>query len=410
MPLTAPTPKQSRLIWWGATALALAVIVGVAVLFFWGFGKLLDLLSPVLWPLAIAAVLAYLLDPAVDWLQRHKVSRSWAIAIVFAGLTCAVAGIIASIVPQLVKETNTLAAKAPTYTAEVQQSIEKWSTRAAAAMPHQATTNAPPHIPAVSTNAAEAGNAPAGAGPSGSTVHDQIISTVNGWFARLLPAVGGWLLGLLGKFTALIDLVVALILIPIYAFYFLREKHGIQAQWTRYLPVRDSRLKEELVFIITAVNQYMIAFFRGQVIVALISGCLYTIGFLGIGLDYALLLGVLAVILVIIPFIGVMVLGILGTLLTVVQFHDILHPALVIGLFAVVQSLEIFFYAPRIMGNRVNLHPVMVLVALMAGITLLGGLLGGIFAIPLAAALRVLLFRYIWKANPEAGEPAPGRR
>jgi predicted PurR-regulated permease PerM len=68
-------------------------------------------------------------------------------------------------------------------------------------------------------------------------------------------------------------------------------------------------------------------------------------------------------------------------------------------LFTVVQSLESFFYSPRIMGDRVNLHPVVVIIALMAGVTLLGGLLGGILAIPLAAALRVLLFRYVWKKS-----------
>jgi len=189
------------------------------------------------------------------------------------------------------------------------------------------------------------------------------------------------------------------VLVPIYTFYFLRDKDGIESHWTNYLPVRDSRLKDELVFILTAVNQYMIAFFRGQVIVALISGVLYTVGFLIIGLDYAFLLGLIAVFLVIVPFIGAIVLLLLGILFTGLQFHDLYHPLMVVALFVVVQSLESFFYAPRIMGNRVNLHPVVVIIALMVGVTLLGGLLGGILAIPLAAALRVLLFRYVWKKS-----------
>jgi predicted PurR-regulated permease PerM len=64
--------------------------------------------------------------------------------------------------------------------------------------------------------------------------------------------------------------------------------------------------------------------------------------------------------------------------------------------FAVVVSLENFFYSPRIMGNRVGLHPLVIIVAVLIGITFLGGLLGGVLAIPLAAALRVILFRYLW--------------
>ncbi|MBU6409575.1 MAG: AI-2E family transporter, partial [Verrucomicrobia bacterium] len=65
--------------------------------------------------------------------------------------------------------------------------------------------------------------------------------------------------------------------------------------------------------------------------------------------------------------------------------------------------LESFFYSPRIMGHRVGMHPVVVIIALMVGITMLGGFLGGILAIPLAAALRVLLFRYVWKKSREEG-------
>jgi predicted PurR-regulated permease PerM len=407
MPLTPPTEKQLRLIWLALTALAVVAIAAVIVAFVWGFGKFLNLLSPVLWPLAIAAVLAYLLDPAVDWLHRQKLSRTRAIVVVFAVMACVMAGITAQVVPQLIRETSSLVSNMPAYTDQVRQRIEKWADGHQGAAPFRQNTNSPAGTPDHSTNyppSAAATSSPGNpSAAANSSIHNQIISSAKDWFDKIMPAVGDWLLGLLGKFTVLLDVVIALILIPIYTFYFLREKYGIQANWTRYLPVRDSRLKEELVFVLTAVNQYMITFFRGQVIVALISGALYTIAFFGMGLDYALLLGFLAVILLIIPFVGVMILSVLTLLLTAVQFHDFFHPALVVGVFAVVQTLEIFFYAPRIMGNRVNLHPVVVLIALMAGITLLGGLLGGILAIPLAAALRVIMFRYVWKKSERGG-------
>jgi predicted PurR-regulated permease PerM len=69
----------------------------------------------------------------------------------------------------------------------------------------------------------------------------------------------------------------------------------------------------------------------------------------------------------------------------------------VLGVFATVQFLEGFFISPRIMGDRVGLHPLTIILAVMVGTTLMGGIIGGILAIPLTAALRVLMFRYVWK-------------
>ncbi|HEY5298081.1 MAG TPA: AI-2E family transporter [Verrucomicrobiae bacterium] len=397
-----PSQKQSQIIWFALTALAIFAIICVIAALVLGFGELLNLLSPVLWPLAIAAVLAYLLDPAVNWLQRRKVSRTWAIAIVFIFGLCVFGGIMASVLPQMIKETSTLISKIPAYTNQAQQSLDKWANNSS--IPGAQNTNSPPA--AASNNPTNFSAAPSDGAISqtnsvagGKNIHQQIISSAKNWFGKIMPKIGDWLLNLLGKFSVLLDVAMALILIPIYTFYFLREKQEIKKHWTQYLPMRESRVKDELVFILSSVNQYMITFFRGQVMVALISGTLYTIGFFAIGLDYALLLGFIAVILVIIPFIGAIILVILAALFTAMQFHDLLHPLMIIVMFAVVQSLESFFYSPRILGNRVNLHPVVVIIALMVGITLLGGLLGGILAIPLAAALRVLLLRYVWKKS-----------
>jgi len=83
--------------------------------------------------------------------------------------------------------------------------------------------------------------------------------------------------------------------------------------------------------------------------------------------------------------------------LSFVQYGDGLHPILVLAVVGLVQALEGLFISPKIMGNRVGLHPLVIIIAVMTGTTLLGGILGGLLAIPLAAALRVILFRYVWK-------------
>jgi len=194
-----------------------------------------------------------------------------------------------------------------------------------------------------------------------------------------------------------------LALIPIYLFYLLVEKRRITDSWTRYLPLRDSRLKEESVFILRSVNDHLIAFFRGQVLVAICDGILYGIGFALIGLPYAFLIGAMAMVLTIIPFLGAIVTCGTALVIALVTFGDWQHPLLVLGVFGIVQAIEGYVLQPRILGSRVGLHPMVIIVAIMTGTTLLGGLLGAILAIPLAAVLRVLLTRYVWGSSPGAG-------
>src|SRR6185437_11834648 len=177
----------------------------------------------------------------------------------------------------------------------------------------------------------------------------------------------------------------------------LLEKRGIQSKWTTYLPVKDSTFKSELVFILQSINDYLIAFFRGQVLVAICDGIMYAIGFLLIGLPYALLLGAAAMVLTIIPFIGAIIIFTTAMIIALVQYGDWKHPLLVVIVFAIAQALEGFVISPRIMKGRVGLHPLTIIIAVMVGTTLLGGVLGGILAIPLTAVIRVLLARYVWK-------------
>jgi predicted PurR-regulated permease PerM len=392
-----PTENQSRVIWFALTALAVAAIIGVGVGLIWGIGICLNLLSPVLWPLAVAAVFAYLFDPPVNWLERRKIPRTWGIVIVFVVSVSLLGGVFASVIPQLVTETSRLVSKIPDFTSQTQKRFENWAAgmKKTETSPGQ-NTNSP------ATNAIAPAdvrtNLPASA-ENNSQIKNKIISSGTDWIEKTAPKIGSWLLAQLAKATSLIDVIIALILIPIYTFYFLREKRGIEKHWMDYLPVRDSHTKDEMIFILTAINQYMIAFFRGQVLVALCNGVLYTIGFLIIGLDYAFLLGFTAMLLTMIPFLGAIINCILALILTAAQFGDWFHPLMVLVIFTVVQSLESFLYSPKIMGDRVGLHPLVVIVAVMIGVTLLGGVLGGVLAIPLAAALRVIMFRYVWKKS-----------
>ncbi|NOS69602.1 MAG: AI-2E family transporter [Verrucomicrobia bacterium] len=408
MNITPPSEKQARILWAALTGLGLAIIIGLIVAGVWGIGQVLRVLSPVIWPLAVAGVLACLLDPVVDFLVKRKVPRLRAIVVVFVMALALIAALAGSVVPRLVYEARELATKSSEYTTKLPARAATLAERPPQWMPKQVVellrtysesarsgiTNPPPaqtnsvlsdtntlaELPAIET-APEAGS----------------LKSIAAYATKLLPKFGEWLTQVLGFVGAVFGIIAGLALVPIYAFYFLLEKHGINKQWRDYLPVQDSSFKDEMAFVIGSINDYIVAFFRGQLLVAMCDGVLYTIGFSLIGLPYAVLIGVMATCLTIIPFLGAITTCVSALLIAVVGFGDWQHPALVLGVFAVVQSLEGMVIQPRIMGERVGLHPVVIIIALMTGTTLLGGILGGILAIPLAAVLRVLMFRYVWR-------------
>jgi predicted PurR-regulated permease PerM len=407
MSLPVPSTGQARVIWLALTGLAIAVLVALLAGLIWGLSQVLQILSPVLWPLAVAGVLAYLLDPVVDLLEAKGVPRPRAILCVFALAFVIVATLLSSVVPQLVSETRDLAERIPGYATSIQERAERWLSHPppwvrkllhSNVVPVQKTvgdvsTNATPDILTTNTPAAITTNAPSLV----DGIDKEALQTATGLLTSVLPRAGTWLTGQLGRVASWVGILAGLALIPVYTFYFLLEKQGIRSRWSDYLPLADSRFKEELVFVLGSINNYLIAFFRGQVLVAVCDGILYTIGFLSIRLPYAVVIGALAIALTMIPFLGAIITCCLALILAFVQFGDWLHPLLVLVVFAIVQTVEGLVISPKIMGGRVGLHPVTIIIAVMVGTTLLGGLLGGILAIPLTAALRVVMFRYIWK-------------
>lgn len=414
MHLPPPSPKQVRILWLALTGLAIAVLVGLIVCLVWGIGKVVQIMSPVLWPLAVAGVLAYLLDPIVDYLERRGWRRTRAILGVFFIAFLVVATLLASVIPQIVVQTRELASNAPEYATQLQKRLADLVENSAlqrfveSASPRPRLTPLPETVTVTNeqgevvmqvltnTPAPASSNAAATTqtnSPSLLAFGPETIQSAT----SLIPKAGKWLAGQATRVASWFGVLIGLALVPIYAFYLLLEKRGIEASWTHYLPLADSKLKEELVFILRSINEYLIAFFRGQVLVAICDAVLYTVGFLIIGLPYAVLLGFAAIFLTLIPFLGAIVLCVAAVIIALVQFGDWLHPVYVLAVFAVVQSLEGVVIAPKIMGDRVGLHPLTIIIAVMVGTTLLGGLLGGILAIPLTAVLRVLMGRYIWK-------------
>lgn len=440
-----PTKGQARLLWFAVSAVAVTVIVAVLCLLFWGGGVVLRVLSPVIWPLAVAGVLAYLLDPVVDILERRSIPRTRAIVVVFALALTLLLVAVGSVVPAIVNETRDVVSRSDEYTERIEEKLDDWMSSTNSLL-RRALNFLPASVPGLSLETPPAADSDPEAGeeakaepdapedqPASSEVEtaqgdgaegeEELIQasprfwehmlsqgyfeSATRWLAGVLPTVGRWFFGKVGMVASWLGVFVGLALVPIYLFYFLLEKRGISSQWADYLPMGDSRFKEELVVVISLINEYLIAFFRGQVLVAICDGVLYTIGFLIIGLPMAVLLGVAAMFLTVIPYLGAIVTCGSAVIVAAVHFGDLWHPLLVLAVFGVVQALEGFVIQPKILGDRVGLHPLTIIVAVMVGTVLFGGILGGILAIPFTAALRVLMFRYVWKKPMPGAAAAP---
>lgn len=370
--------------WLAVTSLAVGIIIALVGVIVFGLGWVAQQLSTVLLPLAVAGILAFLLDPVVDFLQRRKMSRVGSIIIVYLASFTVVIALLASVVPQIVIELSELVSNIPTYWDKLTENITRFVTEK---MQNEELAARIQKAQAVLTS-----------------IWDDNAPQIQSLAAQKTQAIAAWLFSKLGQAVGLFGLVVGFALVPVYLFYFLLDKSGITTNWTNYLPVQQPAIKRELVFFINSVNDALIVFFRGQVLVAMCVGTLTAIGFTLIGLNYGLLLGVMTGVLGIIPYLGVMMSFVPAVIIGIVQFGD-WRVALVVAVFVTVQFLEGMVISPKIIGDRVGMHPLTIIIAVITGTTLLGGIVGGILAIPITAVLRALMFRYVWvKRNKKKSE------
>ncbi len=447
-----PAEWQQKAIWAAISALAISFLIFVFIAVVWIMANVISFLQPILIPVAIAAILAYLLDPVVTRMAAGGLGRTKSIILLFAIAGLALAGIGTWLVPAIGMQSNNLAKELPQYTVKARDQIVEWiyryeqtfgtssKERAKAtngivnwllgstpapipkSSPKQATASeevAPVPSPSATPPFEEIAPAPSKLGePERHRLQDVVEKQ---WpnLERQLPNLSEKVWGIIkksiGGFLGVTGFLLSLIMVPIYLFFLLKQRPAIQRRWKDYLPLRQSRLKDEVAEVLLQINSYIIAYFRGQLLVCLVDGILIgaTLSFLPPpGLNFAVLIGCLVAILTMIPYLGIIVCWIPAVLIAVAQWGDFTHPLLVTLIFIVVQNLEGLFYAPRIVGNSVGLHPMTVIVSIFVWGLLIGGLLGPILAVPLTATIKVLLARYVWgerlrKETMEAIEEVP---
>ena len=380
-----PTPFQTKSLWAAITSLSFLAI-GASILL---VGSLvigaISFLQPVLTPIAVAAILAFLLEPVVKFSMRLGLSRLVSIILVYLAFTAFFVGLLVYIIPPAYRQGTTLVQNFPNY----MQKTQALTTRTFENL-HRLST-----LDFLRTDGAEQP-----ANEQLSVLVSQSIKDAGTWVQQKIPDLavesGRFLQRSLGGFLGVFGLLLSMILVPIFLFFFLKDSASIAENWSRYLPLRASPLKNEIVSLVSEINSYLISFFRGQLIVSLIDGLLIAIALLVMGLDFAILIGLMVGVLGLIPYLGMMICYIPAVIIAAAQFGDWTHPLIVTATFILANNIDGIFIAPKIVGESVGLHPLTVIVSVLAWSLILGGLLGALLAVPLTATIKVLLKRYFW--------------
>lgn len=319
------------------------------------FVGLFYVLKPILTPFMIAALLAYLGDPIVNYLEKWKISRTWGVVLVFALLILVLFLILFFLIPILQKQIALLIVKIPQMINWVEQVLIPWI-----------NTKFDLHISLdVATAKTELGK------------HWQKAGDVVAIILKYVTHSG----------FALLEFCTMLILIPLVAFYLLRDWNKALNSITSLLP---RRIEPTLVKLAGQCDLVVGAFLRGQLWVMLVLAFIYAIGLSIVGLDMALLVGLIAGLMSIVPYLGFIVGIVAAGIAAAFQFHDVKHFIMIAIVFAVGHLCEGFILTPLLVGDRIGLHPVAVIFAILAGGQLFG-FVGILIALPVAAVILVFL-------------------
>jgi predicted PurR-regulated permease PerM len=307
-------------------------------------------------PFVIAAFLAYLGDPFADKLEAVNLSRTVAVIIVFTLMILVSMLLVLLVLPLLESQISDFFRKLPNYIAWINQAIIPWLVKKFEI--DIAAVDFTEVIQMVKSHWQKAGG---------------VVTAVMGSVSRSGMVIFQWLMNL--------------VLIPVVAFYLLRDWDILIAKIHALLPRRIAPTATKLSI---ESDQVLSAFLRGQFYVMLVLGAIYSVGLTIIGLDLALLIGMFSGLVSFVPYLGAVVGIILACAAALVQFQELSSLIPVAIVFAIGQSLEGMLLTPLLVGDKIGLHPVAVMFAVLAGGQLFG-FIGVLLALPVASVIMVLL-------------------
>jgi predicted PurR-regulated permease PerM len=311
-------------------------------------------LHNILTPFLVAAFIAYLLDPVVDKLEERKIGRTLAVAIVFLFLSLLVTLLIVIIIPLLISQLFSFINQLPEYIAWLQKMIAN-------------------HASGFMGFEFEAVDA------------TQLKKMISQNWRQAGSLAGHFLLSLGGSTAGILAMVANLLLIPVVAFYLLRDWDRLTFSSQQFIPKAWQKKSSELF---NESDEVLSAFIRGQLLVMFALGVIYSIGLSIVGLELALFLGMLAGLASVVPYMGAFVGILCASIAAYMQFHAFTPLIYVLIVFAVGQAIEGMLLTPLLVGDKIGLHPVAVIFAIMAG-GQLAGFTGVLIALPVSAVLMV---------------------
>lgn len=305
-------------------------------------------------PFILAVIITYLINPIVKKLIAQGMPRTGAIIFIFGVSLAVVAFLLTIIIPLLIEELELLTAKLPIYLEEVNEFITEFNQRYEKVQ-----------LPAI--------------------VNDAIIMLTNRveeGFINIISQLGE-------TFLLLISRGFIFLITPVLIFYFLKDIEQIKIRFWQVIP---DKYHQDLKELLKNIDQVMIGFLKGQLIVCSFVGVSVTVGLYLLNVKFPLILGVIAGALNIIPYFG----PFLGTIpaVMVAAFYSFSLALWVLTIFIAIQQIESSIVSPEVLGEEVGLHPVFIIFSILAGGELYGGI-GLIIAIPLAAVIKEVI-KFLW--------------
>jgi predicted PurR-regulated permease PerM len=343
----AGTPRSASL--WRMLVVIGAAVLAAGALFAW---------SSALFPLLAGFLVAYLTHPLASFFERHGLPRILGFLVMLLSFVAVLLVIFALFLPALLNELVVVAEKLPSWQEVMQERITPLLADLKARFPGS---------------------------------YALLEGRIGGRLLATIPTMADWtvtrladsLLSVFGVASALLNFV----LIPVIAAYLTVDFNHFIASLKRLVP---RPVLPTVQLVVGDIHNVLSAFVGGQLLIALALGAMYTVGLLLVRAPLALVIGPLAGLLSLVPYLGLIVGGSSAFLLSFFDYQDLLHPLGVVVVFVVAQNIEGWILTPRLLGRMVGLHPVWVLVSLLLGGELFG-IPGIIVAVPVAAALRVVM-------------------
>ncbi|MDN4067983.1 AI-2E family transporter [Paenibacillus vini] len=338
--------------------LLILALIGLNILIFdkvsFVFKPITVLLKTVLFPILLTGAIYYLLNPLVDWLERKGIPRVYTIVALYLLIVGIITIVIISVVPIVQRQITELIDNFPKYSYEVQLQFES----------------------VIGSNFFHQVQESTGFNPTklGETISEQATTILdNAW-----SGIGGFL-------GALKDIILAVVTVPFILFYLLKDGKKLPGFILRYVPVR---FRSQTNRVMSEMNGQISSYIRGQIIVSFCIGILLYIGFLIIGMDYSLVLAIIASFTSIVPYLGPAIAITPALIIAIVTSPFMLLKLIIV--WTVVQLIEGKFISPQIMGKSLRIHPITIIFVILTAGNLFG-VLGIILAVPGYAVLKVVI-------------------